>query len=604
MSQRPSFYVLAGGLDQTTQALAVPKGRCIACKNHESVAGGYARVGGFERYDGRQSPTDAYNLALEGQEAIDREVARAAIGPVPGSGSVRGIASYLGVRYAWRDNAGGTAGVMHKATATGWVAVDLGYSVDFTSGGATEIEEGDTITGAVSGATATVKAVVKTGGTWADGDAVGYLVLSDVVGVFQAENLNVNGVDLATIAAAPAAQTFPAGGRYYTKNHNFYGASFLKRMYGCNGVGRGFEFDGETMVFIRTGMVDDKPMRVSVFKQHLFFGFAGGSGQHSETGAPRQWSAVLGAGEIAVGSEIVDFVSSVNALHILTVDQINTLMGSDASDWVMEPLSYEEGHGAIAHTAQTVGAPLYMDVGGLRSISVTQQFGNFKLGALVNQIGPTILAKRRAGVFPVASVVAKAKDQYRVFYEDGTGISVYFGRKYAEPMVFDLGKVMTCICSELDADTGERLFFGADDGYVYELDVGTSFDGEVIEAFLQLPWDHEGSPWTLKRWHKAILEMDANPETQIGMMAEFDYGNEEQGTLPQQDFTVSGGGGLWDASNWDEFYWSSPAEGQAECYLDGQGKNMSLTIVSTSAEQLGYTLAGVTKMVSVRGQAR
>lgn len=604
MTQRPSAYVLAGGLDETTQALAVPKGRCIGVLNYESTSTGYARIGGFERYDGRQSPTDAYALAPFGSEKAAREAARAAITAVPGAGPVRGVAVFNGVRYAWRDNVAGTAGVMHRATAGGWVPVPMGFTADFTSG-SLEPAPGAVVTGATSGATATIKRVVTTSGAWQDGTAAGYFVMTNPGPFVGGENLGMPGDNnTSTLTAPPVAQTFPAGGRYFTKNSNFYGAANLKEMYGCNGVGRGFAFDGDSVVFIRTGMVPDAPLRLEVFKKHLFFGFAGGSIQHSETGEPLLWSAVLGAGEIALGSEVTDLLAGTDALFMFTVDQINYLSGADATDWVMTPLSNEENQGAIAHTAATLGKPLYLDVGGLRSITASQDYGNFRLGSVIPQIEPTLASKRKQGVVPVAAIVAKAKDQYRLFFSDGSGISVYFGRKYAEPMLFQLPMAITCNASQFEAMTGERIFFGADDGFVYELDVGTSFDGEEIISYLQLPWDHEGSPDVIKRWHKVIVEMDVTPDTTIGMFAEFDYADGEQGTLPQQDFTVSGGGGAWDAVSWDLFYWSAPAEGRAEAYFDGQGENMSVIIVSTSADIVPYTLSSVRKKISIRGQKR
>lgn len=604
MTQRPSSYALAGGLDETSQALFVPKGRVIGCKNHESVSTGYARVQGYERYDGRPSPTAVFSAVDADAAVAARDAARAAIQKPPGSGPIRGVACFLGQRYAWRDNEEGTAGVMYRASPAGWTPVDIGLTADFTSG-STEIAEATTITGATSEATAFVVRVVLVSGAWTDGTAAGYLVLTDVSGTFVGEDLNVgSATNVATIAGAPVAQTFPPGGRYFTESHNFYGATNFRELYGCNGVGRGFAFDGETVTFIRTGMVVDTPKRVRVFKKHLFFAFPGGSVQHSETGEPLQWSAVYGAGEIAVGSEVTDLIAGTDALFIFTEDQISYLSGSDASDWLLTPLNNEEGHGAIPFTAATVGKPLYLDVGGLRSISATQDYGNFRLSSVVAQIEPTFAGKRRQGVRPIACLVTKSKDQYRLFFDDGTGVSVYFGRKYAEPMLFDFPVGVTCVATEVSPEAGERAFFGGADGFVYEFDVGTSFDGDAIQAYLQLPWDTEGSPDVIKRWHKVIVEMDAAPDTMIGMFAEFDYGDGEQGTLPQQNFTVSGGGGVWDAVSWDAFFWSAPAEGRAEAYFDGQGENMSVVIVSDSAEIYPYSLGAVRKKFSVRGQKR
>lgn len=72
----------------------------------------------------------------------------------------------------------------------------------YTSGGTTEIMPGDTVTGSVSGSTATVTNVGVSSGTWAGGDAAGFIYITDASGAFQAENLLVSAVDLATIAAA------------------------------------------------------------------------------------------------------------------------------------------------------------------------------------------------------------------------------------------------------------------------------------------------------------------------------------------------------------------------------------------------------------------
>ena len=90
--------------------------------------------------------------------------------------------------------------------------VGIVWTLSFTSGGTTEIEVGDTIEGATSGATAYVAGVSVNTGSWAGGDAAGTLTLRRVTGTFQAENLDV-GTDLnvATIAGAPTG-TDPVDG--------------------------------------------------------------------------------------------------------------------------------------------------------------------------------------------------------------------------------------------------------------------------------------------------------------------------------------------------------------------------------------------------------
>ena len=57
---------------------------------------------------------------------------RTLIGAITGSGRIRGVWVYNDVVYAFRDNAGGTAKNMWKATSSGWVQVSLGKEIQFT----------------------------------------------------------------------------------------------------------------------------------------------------------------------------------------------------------------------------------------------------------------------------------------------------------------------------------------------------------------------------------------------------------------------------------------------------------------------------------------
>lgn len=76
--------------------------------------------------------------------------------------------------------------------------------IPFSSGGTNEIEAGDTIIGATSGARATVKQVLLYSGSWAGGDAAGFFVVDrDMIkGTFSAENVGLEeGGNDATVTA-------------------------------------------------------------------------------------------------------------------------------------------------------------------------------------------------------------------------------------------------------------------------------------------------------------------------------------------------------------------------------------------------------------------
>ncbi len=88
-------------------------------------------------------------------------------------------------------------------------------SIAFTDGGNStpadyEIEVGNVIVGETGGATATVKSVTVTSGTWATNDAVGILELTSQVGDFQAEALQVG----TTTGTADVAGNSDQGGAF------------------------------------------------------------------------------------------------------------------------------------------------------------------------------------------------------------------------------------------------------------------------------------------------------------------------------------------------------------------------------------------------------
>lgn len=535
------------------------------------------------------------------QKAI--ETARTAIGAVPGGGQMRGVWFYKNNLYAFRDDDADTPTEcrMYKSSSSGWGLVDLGRSLAFTSGGTTEIAVGDTITGATSSATATVTRVIVASGTWAAGDAAGRLFFASQTGTFQAENLNVGASsNLATIAGNSAANTLLPSGRFEIVSHNFYGASDLLRMYGCDGVNQAFEFDGTVFSFIQTGMTNDKPKHIAAHKEQLFLLFPGGSLQNSAVGLPQSWSVVLGAGEIGIGQEGTGLLSSISGvLVVLGATRVLVLYGNDKTDFQLTP--FADDAGGIEWTAQAINTPIYLDNRGIRSLSTTQAFGDFKMGTLSLLFNPLLEMKRRNGKYPVASVRVRAKDQYRLFFDDGTGVTLYFGKKTPEALPFDLGRVVRCICSSEDDDGNEVIYFGSDDGYIYQLDAGTSCDGEEIQAYLRLAFNHHGSPERQKSYKKVTVELDAAPSTQLFLTSEFSYANPDQPPVLEQSFIVGGGGGFWDQQNWNEFYWSSPVKGRAEAFIDGIGNNISTTIASRGIYEPPHTLHGVIYRYQFRG---
>lgn len=556
-------------------------------------AGSVATANGLAVRSGASNDTD-HNTWW--QAAI--EATRLDIAAVPGSGPLRGVESYGGATYAVRDNAGGTAGVLHKSSVAGWQAVDLGRYVSYTAG-MLEIFAGETITGGTSGATGVVVAVIVESGDWSTNDAAGVIYLRSVTGTFQAEAIT-SATGAATCSGAQTANGLPVGGRYEFALSNFKaGGAFT--LYGVNGVGRGFMFDGSGFAFFHTGMpiAKDKPEHIFTHKLHLFVSIDGHA-MHSGTGAPMDWRAITGAAEVTPSDAVTAFDRAPGGLLVLFCrNSTHLLYGSSSADWDLREHSAESG--AIEWSSANVGEPVYLDDQGLRQLSATQAYGDMKANTISKQIDAVLLPKKS---LVTAALRCKAKDQYRIFFSDGTGIYVWLGGKGIQPTRVDFAIPVRCCCSAEDASGNEVMFFGSDDGYVYQLDVGTSFDGAEVEALIRLPFYRAGYPSNAKAWKRAVVEIDAPLGAALTFMTEMDYSSTERPTPVAQTFDVRSGGGVWGGAIWGEFAWGTQIVGQAEAYLDGSSISIALIIRSNATYELPHTLSAVQFFFIPRGRQR
>lgn len=173
-------------------------------------------------------------------------------------------------------------------------------------------------------------------------------------------------------------------------------------------------------------------------------------------------------------------------------------------------------------------------------------------------------------------------------------------------MPFRLPATINCACAgEINAALGgERLFLGATDGFVYEMDVGTSFDGADVQAFIRLPWNGIGAPLQQKRFHKSTLEIEAPGAGQIGIGFDVDYGK-GGGNLAPADQTLEAGSRLFRPIDYHgNIDWTTADQGVVETYLDGIGRNLALMIVSEAADEEPHTLTALTFNYSPRRLTR
>jgi hypothetical protein len=658
----PEFLPFGGGLDLVTPPMFLKPGRLRRAQNYEcDVNGGYTRVMGYERFDGRTSPSSAnyaiINVTISGAFAandtitgvtsaatavvvavvtsenpnylvvtkvvgtfVSGETLNVAAAPQgvtssaatvdgassallhaqyknlaadeyrddiaapTGSGNLRGGFRFNGVTYVLRNNAGGTAGVLYKSTSTGWSVVALGRQLQFSTGNLS-ISEGTVLTGATSGATGTITRQALRSGTYGGANAAGIFTFATVTGTFQnGENLQTGGVTRAVAVGADAAITLAPSGQLEAIIHNFGGSVNSRRVYGCDGVSMGFEFDGTVFVPIATGMTTDTPSHVGVNKNQLFFSF-GASAQHAAPGTPYVWSVVTGASELAMGDTITGFKSqpggeSTGAFAIFTRNVTKILYGSGVSTWNL--VTYRDELGAYAYTIQDLADTLFLDDLGVTTFQAAQSFGNFAHAAISDLIRPWMNVQRTKAV---ASCIVRNKNQYRLFFSDSYVLYMtMIGRKVAGLMPVLLSHTPTCSWSAEESDGSETVWFGASNGMCYQMEKGTSFDGGAIEHYLHLVYNFSKSPDILKDYKKCVLEITGEGYAAWLFSYSLGYGTSDI-SQPDTVTTVTSLSPLnWDAAGvvWDALFWDGQSLIPESLPMEGAAENMSIILQGSS----------------------
>lgn len=657
---KADFIQFTGGLDTTSPQILIPSGYCRDAVNfEEDILGGYVSVTGYERYDGRLSPSEAlfYYLPYTGPSgtiAIGSTITGATsgatgyvlaitptqfvltaivgvfnasehllvhtsvavtgpagvgsvyddstayyqflaaqyyrnfigkVGDASCSGSVLGVWYYKGIVYAFRNLVAGGVG-MFKSTNTGWSQISLGYEVYYQhgkiSGGIPAI--GSTIT---EGAThAVLKAITIESGSFAANDAAGRLIFQTItngpftVGAF-------TGGILADVVSQNAITIPNQNGRYEFVTDNFTGLSTTSKMYGVDGKNRGFEFDGTTFVPINTGNTSDTPSHLTVHQGYLFYSF-NGSVQFSAIGDPYNWQAISGAAEIGCGDTVTGFMRQPGnetspALGVYCRNRSYVLYGNSPTTWQL--INFNDTAGALPYSMQKVGGHAFVyDDRGISDIQSTLNFGNF-LQATISQRVKSVLDSKRNSF--VDSHILRDKQQLRMFFNDGTAMYATLGPNVNSfmPVAFPETDIVTCSVSQETYGGGnDVVFVGMTNGYVMQMERGTSFDGQIITSNLSLVFDNSKSYRMLKRYRRISLEMYGEGYVEFNIdydlnYADSDYAQPDTFFNSANTSSISFDSGVFWDSGWT---WDGTPLTNKSIAIEGDGMNMALKISVSS----------------------
>lgn len=642
---------MRGGIDLASTFIKIPQGAAIDLVNFEpELGGGYRRIDGYERYDGRTAPSDAKYYTVEvangsgiavgatltgdtsgatsqvvikdgntlgvtalsgsytdnetangttitetelvnGQSDFDTDSAwllaaqdyyRDLIAAAPGDGDALYAFAFRAKRYSLRADSGTVK--LYEGTASGWSLVPLFDVLFFDEGTMSEaLAEGASIAGNASGATGTVKRFVKNDGIYGT-TASGYMVVEIGSGTFtDNENINVSGSSIAKANGASAAITLDPGGTFEHVDHNFYGATFQRRIYVCDGVNPAWEFDGTVLTPIYypapdTDPIWNKPTYIAAHRAYLFLFYEGGQMAHSAAGDPLIFNGLLGANEFGLGSEPTGVAPrSGNVLAIYTRRITYGLFGTSGSNWELRVIS--ETFGAEHRTVQKIGTVYALDEKGITPLDRVEAYGDFEAATVSRKVKP-ILDKYRGRV--IGSSPETRRNQYRLYFDDGRvlvmGDDEYLGQTVPDFSIIQYPIVPTFVSSSEDNSGNRIILMGDASGLIYEVGVGNNFDGEELEFWYRTPFMQQRSPQARKGYRRLFIDTDTDENVPLKISYDLGYGSAAAPNGLTNSVVAQSGGGFWGIDSWGEFFWDSPAFSSEGIPITGTANNISVLV--------------------------
>jgi len=290
---------------------------------------------------------------------------------------------------------------------------------------------------------------------------------------------------------------------------------------------------------------------VAEFKEHLFFA----NGSDVIFSAPFEdddFTTANGAGIINVGSTVTALIPFREQLIIFSESRINRLVGNSVADFQVQPIADDIGCVATDTAQEIAGDVIFLGPDGLRTLAGTEKNQDFDLAAITKPIQREIVSLTTQNT-SFSSVIIREKSQYRIFGFDtnttessskgiiGTQLQGQQGQQinWAETT-----GIKAYVADSTYTGKTEVVLFGNEDGYVYQMESGNSFDGDDITASFSTPYFPITDPRTRKTIYRASIYTDPQGTVDLDFNVKYDLsetGVIEPDTISLSNTSSSGG---------------------------------------------------------------
>ena len=334
---------------------------------------------------------------------------------------------------------------------------------------------------------------------------------------------------------------------------------------GVNGHTAPFRYDGTTFTRLNDAPSDAVGAKyVAEFADCIFYA-DGNILSYTAPFTDNDFSTANGSGSITIHEQITGLFPFREELIIFSSSTIHRLVGSSFADFQL--LQITEDLGCLFNdTIQEVGGDImFLSQGGLRFLSATERNNDFGLALASRSIQPDMITFR-SGWEDYCSAVIRGKNQYRIFgYTEATSsattrgyIATQFTDQEAPTSWSEIMGIKArvadsryCpVCAE------EFVLFANNDGFVYRMEQGSSFDGGAITAQFYTPWLTMDDPRIRKTVYKLNTYFDPDGVIEGNVRMKLDYNSSKKIQPRAINFTNdTSDTAVWGSGTWGEFNW-------------------------------------------------
>jgi hypothetical protein len=299
-------------------------------------------------------------------------------------------------------------------------------------------------------------------------------------------------------------------------------------------------YDGTTFVELNDAPTDVLGAEfVTSFKNQLFFGKSNLLSFTSPY-TDNDFTAANGSATISVGAVITGLQVFRQQLIVFTESSILQLTGNTISDFQLQPITTDIGC-IDRDTIQEVGGDImFLAPDGLRLLSGTERIGDFGLAVVSKPIQSEFSSFIRSNT-SFTSVVLREKSQYRILgYNTNTSkanakgiLGTQFAGQGGEGMAWaELRGIKAYVADSHFYQNEETIVFANNDGYLYQMERGNSFDSENINAVFATPFVPINDPRVRKTFYKCQLytQPQGSVSFDLGLKLDFDQKDSIQPT--------------------------------------------------------------------------